>query len=132
MLIDGTLPLCSVLNCLCPVGHASKVITVAQVTPIKRCCTWRSFLSTWSTPHKLSLGTMGWHPPHMSKLLKPSLSQLVHHWKFPSFLQDGTCPVRILPHKVTPRMSWRHPIWNIFDQLPQVVISHIPCFGTIQ
>ena len=44
------------MNCLCPVGHASKVV-VDQVTPTKRCSTWRSFLSTWSAWHEVS------HPP---------------------------------------------------------------------
>ena len=41
---------------------------------------------------------------HVSKPLKPSLSQLVLHWQLPHFLQDmvGFC---ILSHKVILRMS---------------------------
>ena len=98
----GSSPLCSVLNCVCPVGHAFKVV-VDQVTPTNRHFTWKSFLSTCSTP----LESMGWHPPHMSKPLKPSLSQLV----LPVF--SRMVVFHILSHKVTPRMSWRHLIWNI-------------------
>ena len=75
-LTNDILPLCLVLDCLCPVGHASKVV-VDQVTPTKRC--W-SLPSTWSAQHKRHLGMMGWHPPHMSIPLKPSLLQLVLHW----------------------------------------------------
>ena len=105
-LTDGSSPLCSVLNCVCPVGHAFKVVVV-QVTPTNRRSTWRSFLSTYSTRHKLSLESMGWHPPHMSKPLNPSLSQLV----LPVF--SRMVVFHILSHKVTLRMSWRHLIWNI-------------------
>ena len=111
---DGSSPLCSILNCLYPVGYASKVV-VNQVIPTKRRSTSRSLLSTWSTPHELSLGTMGWHPPHMSEPLKPSLLQPVRHWQLPVFCRMVVfC---ILSHKVTPRMSWRHLIWNVFSFL---------------
>ena len=109
-LTDSSSPLCSVLNCVCPVGHAFKVV-VDQVTPTNSRSTWRSFLSTYPTRHKLSLESMGWlmgwHPPHMSEPLKPCLSQLV----LPVF--SRMVVFHILSHKVTPRMSWRHLIWNI-------------------
>ena len=70
---DDSPPFCTVLNCLSPVPYATKVV-IDQVIPAQGCSTWRSFLSTWSASHKLSLGEKGWHPPNMSKPLQSSLS----------------------------------------------------------
>ena len=78
VLTDDSPPFCEVLDCLCPVSYVTKVV-IEQVTPAQGCSTWRSFLSTWSASHKLSLGAKGWHPPNMSKPLQSSLSQLVLH-----------------------------------------------------
>ena len=79
VVMDDLPPFCTVLDCFSPVPYATKVI-IDQVSPAQGCSTWRSFISTWSASHKLSLGAKGWHPPNMSKPLQSSLSQLFLHW----------------------------------------------------
>ena len=96
VMADDSPPFCAVLDCLCPVLYATKVI-IDQATPAQGCSTWMLFLSTWSASHKLSRGKGLASSKHVQTTAVFSVANgppLIAHQSSPGWYCFKFCPTR--------------------------------------